>query len=411
MPRFRDLLRCVGLAVCARGVRALVEAVPFGGVLYDVAADACERLRELAHDEQIRALVEATAQASPAEVKAEADEVAEEVAGDQPAEVRRKLAVYLAGVPAAIRQSLKRPADPSGRSVPITFSVRKPEDLLQLLPARLPRFKSGDRPPGLGDWELVDLLGVGGFGEVWLARHAYFDGIAPAALKFCLDASARDRLLKHEATVLNQVMRHGRHPGIVPLLDAALSADPPCLKYEYIEGGDLSGLMRDWPAGTDRPRWRTATEVVLHLARIVGFAHRLTPPIVHRDLKPANVLVQRGADGGYILRVTDFGIGGVAALPALQEARQGTTTRGDLLATALRGSHTPLYASPQQIRGEPADPRDDVHALGVIWYQLLTGDLNSGAPTGLWADELEEAGLSRDLIRLLGAGAGTASAA
>jgi serine/threonine protein kinase len=254
----------------------------------------------------------------------------------------------------------------------------------------------------MGDWELVDLLGVGGFGEVWLARHVYFDGIT-AALKFCLDPTARDRLLKHEATVLNQVMRHGRHPGIVPLLDASLSTDPPCLKYEYIEGGDLAGLVRDWQAGTEQPRWRQASQVIVQLARIVGFAHRLTPPIVHRDLKPANVLVQRTSEGGYTLRITDFGIGGVAALPALNELNQGTTTRGGLLASALRGSHTPLYASPQQIRGEPADPRDDVHALGVIWYQLLTGDLQSGPPTGLWADELEEAGVSRELIRLLGA--------
>jgi serine/threonine protein kinase len=198
-------------------------------------------------------------------------------------------------------------------------------------------------------------------------------------------------------------MRQGQHPGIVPLLDAALSSDPPCLKYEYIEGGDLTGLLRDWQEQPpDRPRWEQATRVVRRLAEVVGYAHRLSPPIVHRDLKPANVLVQR-VGGEYALRVTDFGIGGVAALPALREARQGTTTRGDLLVTALRGSHTPLYASPQQARGEPPDPRDDVHALGVIWYQLLTGDLSSGPPTGLWADELEEMGLSRDLIRLLGA--------
>src|SRR5262249_42164838 len=148
--------------------------------------------------------------------------------------------------------------------------------------------------------------------------------------------------------VLNQVMRQGRHPGIVPLLDASLSSDPPCLKYEYIEGGDLAGLVKDWPDEPGRPRWQLATRLVLQLAQVVGYAHRLSPPIVHRDLKPANVLVQRTPQGELVLRVTDFGIGGVAALPALLEARQGTTTRGDLLGTALRGSHTPLYASPQQ---------------------------------------------------------------
>jgi serine/threonine protein kinase len=407
MARLKLLFRCIGQAACANGLKALAGLVPLGGVLYEIAENACQRLREEEQDEQLRALMEAAAQAPAEEVKQEALAVAQEVAADQPQPLQLKLAAFLRQVPAVLRQSLKRPSDPAGKSLPVTFSLKKPEDLLQLLPTRLPRFQPGDRPGGLGDWELVDLLGVGGFGEVWKARHLYFDGIAPVALKFCLDASARDRLLQHEATVLNQVMRQGRHPGIVPLLDAALSADPPCLKYEYLEGGDLAGLLRDWQADAGaepaRPRWQRATRVAQRLADIVGYAHRLNPPIVHRDLKPANVLVRRGGDGTYSLRVTDFGIGGVAAQGALREARQGTTTRGDLMATSLRGSHTPLYASPQQMRGEAPDPRDDVHAIGVIWYQLLTGELNSGPPTGLdWADELEESGMGRELIRLLG---------
>jgi serine/threonine protein kinase len=402
MARWKILFRSIGEALCVHGLRGLAGVVPFGDVAYDVAKDAFQRFRELAGEEDARAAVEGAVHAAMQEVKAEARAVAHEVCADRPG-AEEQVAAYLMQVPALIRQSLKRPGDAAGLSVPLLLSLRRPEDLLTFLPPRLPHFRAGDCPPGVGDWELVELLGMGGFGEVWKARHRFFDGIAPVALKFCLDALARGRLLKYEASVLNQVMRHGRHPGIVPLLDAYLGADPPCLKYEYIEGGDLTGLAREWQDLSAAERWRPATRVVVQLAAIIGTAHRLTPPIVHRDLKPANVLVQRAAGGGYVLRVTDFGIGSVAALPALLEARQGTTTRGGVLGPSLRGSHTPLYASPQQMRGDAPDVRDDMHALGVIWYQLLTGELGTGAPTGLWADELEDAGLSRELIRLLGA--------
>jgi hypothetical protein len=146
---------------------------------------------------------------------------------------------------------------------------------------------------------------------------------------------------------------------------------------------------------------RQAAQVVQKLAAAVGFAHRQTPPIVHRDLKPANILVQRSADGKVALRVADFGIGGVAASQAIEQTNQGTS-RGQVMVSALRGSYTPLYASPQQIQGEPPDPRDDVYALGVIWYQLLTGELAAGRPGGsAWKKRLADKGTPDSLIALL----------
>ena len=223
----------------------------------------------------------------------------------------------------------------------------------------------------------------------------------PVALKFCFDSSAKDSLLRHEAAILNQVMRQGRHPGIVALQHTYLSADSPCLEYEYVAGGDLGGLLQDWrrnPPGTDR-----VGRLILELTRIVAFAHRLSPPIVHRDLKPANILVQPAPDGGFTLRVADFGIGGVAANRALAASARGVS-RGQFLVTALRGAHTPLYASPQQMRGEPPDPRDDVYSLGVIWYQILTGSLIAGRPGGTrWTGRLSAAGVPQGQVDLLSA--------
>jgi tetratricopeptide (TPR) repeat protein len=102
------------------------------------------------------------------------------------------------------------------------------------------------------------------------------------------------------------------------------------------------------------------------------------------------------------LRVADFGIGGLATRQAITEQTRGTS-RGMFLVSALRGSCTPLYASPQQMRGAEPDPRDDVYALGVIWYQMLTGDLTTGRPGGTrWHRRLVEQGMPAEMVDLLG---------
>jgi hypothetical protein len=86
---------------------------------------------------------------------------------------RQTLTAYLSQLPNSIRQSQRRPQDPSGRSVSSSLRLQRPEDLLVLLPAGPPRFKVGDRPAGVGDWELEELLGMGGFGEVWKAKNPH----------------------------------------------------------------------------------------------------------------------------------------------------------------------------------------------------------------------------------------------
>ena len=150
-----------------------------------------------------------------------------------------------------------------------------------------------------------------------------------------------------------------------------------------------------------------ATKIVLELAKAIGRAHQLSPSIVHRDLKPANVLVRAKktpdqtvpliTDSEFL--ITDFGIGGVASKKAIEQAQQGTASTP--LLTAVAGAYTPLYAPPEQKEGKRPDPRDDVHALGVIWYQLLIGDMSQGIPPD-WSVELQERKVDGGIIDVLG---------
>src|SRR5262249_32896116 len=158
----------------------------------------------------------------------------------------------------------------------------------------------------------------------------------------CLDTGAA-RQLHHEAA-LNRVLAQGRHPGIVRLRHVHLHADPPCLEYEYVAGGDVGGWVR--AAGAAEAGLGGRLSLVCGLAGVLGFAHGLRPPVVHRDLKPSNILLQPRITRT-ALRVTDFGIGGIASAHAMKLSLSLRAA----LTTGLRGAYTPHYASPEQKRG------------------------------------------------------------
>ena len=382
-----------------------------GGVLGDILIDALPEIADNAWNEwskekdvkERRAELEAVAQATGEQLAEAVKEVVREVAAGASPDVRELLTGYLRQVPAEIRRTLRRPADPTGTTVPAGLVLRKGNDLLPFLPTRVSRFKPGERPLAGVNLVLDEFLGAGGFGEVWRARNPDFEGFAPVALKFCLDPQTSKRLLTHQARVDAQVLKQGRHPGIVELQATYLSADPPCLQYEYVEGGDLAGLIQEWHRQPEKPTAIQAAKVVQRLSEIVGHAHRLKPSVVHRDLKPSNILTRRaGNDGAIQFKIADFGIGAVVSDQIIRVANQGISA-GARMMSLVRGSCTPLYASPDQTRGADPDPRDDVHALGVIWYQIMTGDLTEGFPRGIgWMEDLSKQGMPTPMLELLG---------
>ncbi len=132
----------------------------------------------------------------------------------------------------------------------------------------------------------------------------------------------------------------------------------------------------------------------------MAFAH--VRKIIHRDLKPANILVVNGEGSSAHLKIADFGIGAITAEAAGRAARH-TGLASTRTAASAYGGYSLYYASPEQARGTAkADPRDDVHAIGVIWFQLLVGDLTAEAPRGPgWKKRFAAKGMPAGMIEFL----------
>ena len=223
-------------------------------------------------------------------------------------------------------------------------------------PAELPAPPS-EAQPGLrlGAWALVEPLGAGGMGEVWRARRAdgAYEGVAALKLlKRGMDSAAVLQRFAQERQALARLS----HPHIARLFDAGLSPQGlPFFVMELVEGQPID---RACAALTLEQR----LQLFLQLADAVAHAHRHL--LVHRDLKPGNVLVDTEGQ----VKLLDFGI--AKALDPLEDAAAGEAAEQTL---GGQRPYTPYYASPEQIRGEPVSTATDIYSLGVLLYQLLTG--------------------------------------
>src|SRR5262245_21518439 len=121
-----SFFRCIGEAIVAKGLRGLLGEVPLVDTLLDVARDAWKRFRERP---QARETIQEMAQATAEEIKVAVAAAVQEATADQPAAVRENMTLYLEQLPGAVRRSLRRPSDPSGRTVPPQVALDRPEAL------------------------------------------------------------------------------------------------------------------------------------------------------------------------------------------------------------------------------------------------------------------------------------------
>jgi serine/threonine-protein kinase len=202
-------------------------------------------------------------------------------------------------------------------------------------------------PPGrIGRYELVDRLGQGGMGTLYLARDPALGRTVAIKLLSVHSDELRERFAR-EARAAAAL----RHHNIVTIYDVGEQDGQPFIAMEYIEGETLAQVIRG-----GRPLLFTRKiELAQELCAGLGYAHRLG--IVHRDIKPANIMV--GTDGA--LKLLDFGLARLAS----DATQAGLTAIGVMVGT-------PHYMAPEQIEGRAIDRRTDIFAVGLVLYELLS---------------------------------------
>src|ERR1043166_3407437 len=202
-----------------------------------------------------------------------------------------------------------------------------------------------------GRYKLVKVLGRGGMGIVWLARHGELE--RNAALKFLPDLMIQDRALldqlKHETKRCLELT----HLHIVRIHDFVHDDRSGCISMEYVDGETLSNLRAEKEQKVFEPN--EIANWVGQLCEALDYAHNRAR-VIHRDLKPSNLMLNKRGD----LKITDFGI-----------ARSLADSASRLTAEQGR-SGTLVYMSPQQLNGERSTHVDDIYSLGATIYELLT---------------------------------------
>jgi hypothetical protein len=201
-------------------------------------------------------------------------------------------------------------------------------------------------PKNIGRYEIIELVGRGGMGVLYRARDAVLErnvAVKMMLLDFTTDQTARDRF-QREARAVARL----QHRNVVTIHELGEVEGTPYIVMEFLTGKDLDAMLKgDVPMSLAQK-----LDVVIQLCDGLGYAHE--QGIVHRDVKPGNVRVLE--DG--TVKILDFGIA--------KFAQSSVTQSGMIMGT-------PSYMAPEQIMGKPVDGRADLFSVGVLMYELLSG--------------------------------------
>ena len=205
-----------------------------------------------------------------------------------------------------------------------------------------------------GNYKIINEIGAGGMGAVFLAARADGEFSQQVAVKIIRQTIAESEIVnrfKRERQILASL----NHPNIARLLDGGVSADGlPFLAMEFVEGEAITKF-----AERENLNLEARLQLFLKVCSAVIYAHRSL--IVHRDLKPSNILVTHDGEP----KLLDFGLAKLLGENLTNDAAQTQT--------AFRAM-TPAYASPEQLKNEPITTASDIYSLSVVLYELLTGE-------------------------------------
>lgn len=215
-----------------------------------------------------------------------------------------------------------------------------------------------------GKYRIDQILGLGGMGAVFAGVHQLTGRSVAVKLlhhEHVRNPESGQRFLR-EARTAAEI----RHPNVVDILDMGVEPDGTVfMVLELLQGMTLAQVLEQ----THQLGHAQAADILIPVMRALVYAHRKN--IIHRDLKPDNIFVHEDSTGGVVPKLLDFGIA-----KAIDHSSARVTQTGFILGT-------PSYMSPEQVAGlhDKVGPQSDVWAMGVVWYETLTGEAPFDGPT------------------------------